>query len=38
MQLCKVKYFSNDAGQRGFIQSTVDEERLYVPPVPLNTP
>ncbi|KAH8896142.1 NAD(P)-binding protein [Thozetella sp. PMI_491] len=36
--LCKVLAFANDAGQRGFIQSTISEERLYVPPVHVGTP
>ncbi|KAH9905670.1 NAD(P)-binding protein [Xylariomycetidae sp. FL2044] len=36
--LCKVQYFSSDAGQRGFIQSTVSDDRLYVPPVHAGTP
>ncbi|KAK9776557.1 hypothetical protein SCAR479_06880 [Seiridium cardinale] len=36
--LCKVHAFSNDAGQRGFIQSTVSDERLYAPPVHVGSP
>ncbi|KAK6080412.1 quinone oxidoreductase [Seiridium cupressi] len=36
--LCKVHAFSNDAGQRGFIQSTVSDERLYAPPVHIGSP
>ncbi len=36
--LCRVLYFSNDPGQRNFIQSTVAPERLYVPPVPVGAP
>ncbi|KAJ4355729.1 quinone oxidoreductase [Didymosphaeria variabile] len=31
--LVKLKYLSNDPAQRGWIQSGVDAERLYVPPV-----
>ncbi|KAF2136277.1 uncharacterized protein K452DRAFT_292524 [Aplosporella prunicola CBS 121167] len=36
--LCRVKYFSNDPGQRGFFHSTVTNDRLYVPPVLPGTP
>ncbi|CAG9982792.1 unnamed protein product [Clonostachys byssicola] len=36
--LVKVLYFSNDAGIRTFIGTTVDSDRLYLPPVPLGTP
>ncbi|KAI1775431.1 NAD(P)-binding protein [Hypoxylon cercidicola] len=36
--LCKVRYFSNDTGQRNFIQSTVAPGRLYVPAVPVGQP
>ncbi|KAK9776418.1 putative nadp-dependent leukotriene b4 12-hydroxydehydrogenase protein [Seiridium cardinale] len=36
--LCKVLFFSNDTGQRNFIQTTVAPERLYVPTVPVGLP
>jgi len=36
--LGKVLYFSNDTGLRNFMQSTVAEERFYVPMVPLGSP
>ncbi|KAJ3527941.1 hypothetical protein NM208_g10457 [Fusarium decemcellulare] len=36
--LVKVLYFSNDAGIRTFIGCTVDDSRLYVPPVQVETP
>ncbi|KAB5526500.1 hypothetical protein GE09DRAFT_1151615 [Coniochaeta sp. 2T2.1] len=36
--LVQVRYFSNDAGIRTFISCTVDEERMYVPPVPVGAP
>ncbi|KAI4858899.1 NAD(P)-binding protein [Hypoxylon rubiginosum] len=35
--LCRVRYFSNDTGQRNFIQSTVAPDRLYVPTVPVGS-
>ncbi|KAJ4184947.1 quinone oxidoreductase [Fusarium falciforme] len=36
--LVKVLYFSNDAGIRTFIGCTVDEDRMYLPPVPIGAP
>ncbi|KAI6085788.1 NAD(P)-binding protein [Hypoxylon rubiginosum] len=36
--LCRVRYFSNDTGQRNFIQTTVAPHRSYVPPVPVGSP
>ncbi|KAL2756338.1 hypothetical protein ACRALDRAFT_210489 [Sodiomyces alcalophilus JCM 7366] len=36
--LVQVRYFSNDAGIRTFISCTVDQERMYVPPVPIGAP
>lgn len=36
--LVKCHYFSNDAGLRTYIGCTVDNDRLYVPPVPLGAP
>ncbi|KAK4236350.1 hypothetical protein C8A03DRAFT_35760 [Achaetomium macrosporum] len=36
--LVKVRYFSNDAGIRTFIGCTVDDDRMYLPPVPLGAP
>ncbi|KAK8037349.1 hypothetical protein PG991_000695 [Apiospora marii] len=36
--LCKSRYFSNDAGQRGFIESPVPADRYYINTVPLGEP
>ncbi|KAF5024846.1 hypothetical protein F66182_3085 [Fusarium sp. NRRL 66182] len=36
--LVKVLYISNDAGLRTFIGCTVDEERMYVPPMHIGDP
>ena len=36
--LLQALYLSNDPAQRGWISATVDPARLYVPPVPVNTP
>lgn len=36
--LAQVRYFSNDAGIRTFIGCTVDDDRMYTPPVPIGTP
>ncbi|KAK8109501.1 hypothetical protein PG999_007638 [Apiospora kogelbergensis] len=36
--LCKSLYFSNDAGQRGFIESPVPADRYYINTVPLGQP
>jgi NADPH-dependent curcumin reductase CurA len=36
--LVKPLYISNDPAQRGWIQEGADPERMYTPPVPLNTP
>ncbi|KAM0558119.1 hypothetical protein ACHAPJ_005286 [Fusarium lateritium] len=36
--LVKVLYISNDAGLRTFIGCTVDEDRMYVPPIRLGSP
>jgi NADPH-dependent curcumin reductase CurA len=36
--LVQVRYFSNDAGIRTFIGSTVKDHRLYLPPVPVGAP
>ncbi|KAF9639536.1 Alcohol dehydrogenase superfamily zinc-containing [Lasiodiplodia theobromae] len=36
--LCRVRYISNDPGQRGFIGIGVADERMYVPPVHVGTP
>ncbi|KAK8074112.1 NADP-dependent oxidoreductase YfmJ [Apiospora phragmitis] len=36
--LCKARYFSNDAGQRGFIESPVPADRYYINTVPLGEP
>ncbi|KAF4458108.1 hypothetical protein F53441_116 [Fusarium austroafricanum] len=36
--LVKVLYISNDAGIRTFIGCTVDEERMYVPPIKIGEP
>jgi len=36
--LLKTLYISNDPAQRGWISPLIVPNRLYVPPVPLNTP
>lgn len=36
--LVQVRYFSNDAGIRTFIGCTVEDDRMYAPPVPIGTP
>ncbi len=36
--LVRTLYMSNDPAQRGWISAHVKHDRLYVPPVPLNTP
>lgn len=36
--LLKIEFLSNDPAQRGWISANVDPARLYVPPVPLNSP
>ena len=36
--LVQTLYLSNDPGQRGWISPTIDPARLYIPPIPLNTP
>ncbi|KAK7973858.1 hypothetical protein PG989_015706 [Apiospora arundinis] len=36
--LCKSRYFSNDAGQRGFIESPVPADRYYINTVPIGQP
>ncbi|KAH7056898.1 hypothetical protein B0J12DRAFT_595075 [Macrophomina phaseolina] len=36
--LGRVKYISNDPGQRGFIQNFIPPERMYVPTVPIGSP
>ncbi|KAF5692265.1 endo-polygalacturonase 6 [Fusarium circinatum] len=36
--LVKVLYISNDAGLRTFIGCTVDEDRMYVPPIKIGDP
>jgi NADPH-dependent curcumin reductase CurA len=36
--LVRTLYMSNDPAQRGWISAHVNPDRLYVPPVPLNTP
>lgn len=36
--LVKVLYLSNDAGLRTYIGTSVDSDRMYVPPVPLGDP
>ncbi|KAK8070614.1 endo-polygalacturonase 6 [Apiospora hydei] len=36
--LCKSRYFSNDAGQRGFIESPVPADRYYINTVPVGAP
>lgn len=36
--LCKSRYFSNDAGQRGFIESPVPADRYYINTVPIGEP
>ncbi|KFA81281.1 hypothetical protein S40288_04847 [Stachybotrys chartarum IBT 40288] len=36
--LVKVQYVSNDAGFRTLIGCSVDEDRMYLPPVPLGAP
>lgn len=36
--LGRVKYISNDPGQRGFIENFVAPERMYVPTVPIGSP
>lgn len=36
--LLQPHYISNDPAQRGWISAGINPDRLYVPPVPLNTP
>jgi NADPH-dependent curcumin reductase CurA len=36
--LLKLHYLSNDPAQRGWINPTINPDRLYLPPVALNTP
>ena len=36
--LLQTLYLSNDPAQRGWISADANPERLYVPPVPVNTP
>ena len=36
--LLKTLFLSNDPAQRGWISADIDPARLYVPPVPINTP